>query len=85
MRAPRLEARDKKAPAGWRALGRAERPALTREALHLISADHRVPARRARSELGHEPRVGYADAMSACTADLAQRGLLAGEPMDDAV
>jgi nucleoside-diphosphate-sugar epimerase len=66
----------------WRALGREQRPALTREALHLISADHRVPGRRARAELGHEPSVGYADAIIACRADLARRGLFSGEPTD---
>jgi nucleoside-diphosphate-sugar epimerase len=69
----------------WRALGSVERPALTREALRLISADHRVPARRARSELGHEPTVGYAGAMTACGADLVRRGLFSGEPTDSGV
>ena len=62
-----------------RLLGRTARPVLTREALHLVSANHRVPGERARDELGHEPRVGYADAIAACAADLAERGLIRKE------
>jgi len=59
----------------WRWRGKTERPALTREAIHLISADHRVPAGKARSVLGHTPLVAYSSGLAACVADLKDRGL----------
>ncbi len=65
--------------AGGRLMRRETRPRLTREALHLISADHSVPSDRARAELGHEPLVGYAEALAGCAADLAARGLIRRE------
>jgi nucleoside-diphosphate-sugar epimerase len=68
--------------ASGRLLRRTERPRLTREALHLIGADHRVPAARARTELGHEPVVGYADAIAASAADLAERRLIRRQPSE---
>jgi nucleoside-diphosphate-sugar epimerase len=60
----------------WRGLGKTERPALTREAIHLISADHQVPAGKARATLGHRPLVTYSSGLAACAADLEDRGLL---------
>jgi len=39
------------------------RPALTREALHLISSNHVVPSARAREQLGHQSLVDYQAAM----------------------
>lgn len=49
----------------WRLAGSARRPPLTREALHLICADHQVPAARARETLGHRSLVDYDQAMAA--------------------
>ncbi len=49
---------------GGRALRLASRPLLTREAVHLVSADHDVPAFRARDQLGHRPMMGYAEALT---------------------
>ncbi len=60
------------AETAFRLLRRAERPPITREALNLVSANHRVPITRARNELGYEPRVGYKDAMKAIAAYLAE-------------
>jgi nucleoside-diphosphate-sugar epimerase len=68
--------------AAGRLLRRADRPRLTREALHLIAADHRVPAVRARTELGAELLVGYADAIAASAADLAERRLIRRQPSE---
>lgn len=39
------------------------RPLLTHEALNLIGSHHRVPAKRARDELGVTPKVSYAQGM----------------------
>ena len=53
---------------GARALGRAERPLLTREAVRLLTGGPPVPIDRARDELGYAPRVGYREAMMAIGA-----------------
>jgi len=45
--------------ASGRVLGLKSRPPLTREALHLVSAHHEVPASRARDRLGHRTLVNY--------------------------
>jgi nucleoside-diphosphate-sugar epimerase len=55
----------------WRMAGRRRRPPLTREALHLISADHHVSAQKARRELGHRSRVDYQTALAAIADSLA--------------
>lgn len=47
------------------------RPPMTREALNLIGADHRVPIDRARRELGYGPPHRYEDALSAIGRALA--------------
>lgn len=61
------------AETAFRLLRRQERPPITREALNLVSAHHRVPITRARNELGYEPRVGYKEAMKAVAAYLRER------------
>jgi len=62
------------ASATWRALGREDRPPLTPEALHLLSAHHRVPIARACRELGYKPAVGYEQAMDEVARYLSERG-----------
>jgi len=47
----------------WRMARSRRRPALTREALHLISSNHVVPSARAREQLGHQSLVDYQAAM----------------------
>ena len=59
----------------WRLAGSARRPPLTREALHLICADHQVPAARARDALGHRSLVDYDGAMAAVADYVAGSGL----------
>ncbi len=49
----------------WRILRRETRPPITREALNLVGAHHRVPIDRARAELGFAPRVDYQAGMRA--------------------
>lgn len=51
--------------AGGRAIGLNSRPPLTREAVHLVSADHRIPSQRAREQLGHETLVDYPEGLAA--------------------
>lgn len=41
------------------------RPPLTREAVHLVSAHHQVPATRAREQLGHRVLVDYGEGLEA--------------------
>lgn len=55
----------------WRLLRRSERPPLTREALNLAAADHRIPTVRARDDLGWTPRVGYDAALAEIADSLA--------------
>jgi len=65
----------------WRLAGSARRPPLTREALHLICADHQVPAARARDVLGHRGLVDYEGAMAAVADYVARTGLArSGQP-----
>jgi nucleoside-diphosphate-sugar epimerase len=52
------------AEAGGRLVRREARPLLTREAVHLLAADHDVPAARARDRLGHRPVTGYDEALA---------------------
>jgi nucleoside-diphosphate-sugar epimerase len=48
----------------WRLMSNTSRPPLTREALNLVGANIRMPATRARTELGWQPIVTYAQAMA---------------------
>lgn len=48
----------------WRLTRSRRRPALTREAINLISSNHLVPAGRAREQLGHKSLVDYETAMA---------------------
>lgn len=48
----------------WHLLGRTERPPITREALNLVGSHHRVPIERAKSELGYDPPVSFAEGMA---------------------
>lgn len=56
----------------WRMVGSRSRPALTREAIHLISSNHRVPATRAREQLGHKRLLDYDAAMDEIAGYLQQ-------------
>ncbi|HXG27231.1 MAG TPA: NAD(P)-dependent oxidoreductase [Nevskiales bacterium] len=71
-RAPRLAVRllALLAPPLWRLLRRRDRPPITREAYNLVGSDHRIPAERARRELGWTPRMSYADGMQAVAQSL---------------
>jgi 2-alkyl-3-oxoalkanoate reductase len=51
----------------WLALGRRERPLLTREAVTLLSSRHPVPIARAAAELGYRPPVAYREALDRLT------------------
>lgn len=64
----------KGAKAAWDVLGREDRAPLTPEALHIVSAHHRVPIARARRELGYRPAVSYEQAMDEVAKYLAERG-----------
>ncbi|MBP7693706.1 MAG: NAD-dependent epimerase/dehydratase family protein [Anaerolineales bacterium] len=63
------------AEAVWRWRGSQRRPPLTREAVNLVGAHNRVPAARARQELGFTPRVAYAEALAALDANAQEAGL----------
>jgi nucleoside-diphosphate-sugar epimerase len=54
----------------WRIARRRRRPPLTREAIHLISADHHVSAQKARRDLGHRSRIDYDTALAAIAGSL---------------
>jgi len=54
----------------WKVLRRRDRPALTREALNLISSDHKVPGDKAREVLGHKPLQNYSEGMEAIASSL---------------
>jgi nucleoside-diphosphate-sugar epimerase len=56
-----------------KALRLGSRPPLTREAVHLVSADHDVPSARARAKLGDRTLVYYEDGLEAVAAYLAAR------------
>ena len=56
----------------WKLLGKTERPALTREALNLISSDHNVPNEKARTMLNHRPLKSYAEGVAEIAASLAK-------------
>jgi nucleoside-diphosphate-sugar epimerase len=56
-----------------KALRLGSRPPLTREAVHLVSADHDVPSARARAQLGHRNLVNYDDGLESVAAYLAAR------------
>jgi nucleoside-diphosphate-sugar epimerase len=58
----------------WKILGKTERPALTREALNLISSDHDVPNDKARRLLNHRPLKSYAEGIAEIAASLAKVG-----------
>ena len=51
--------------ASGRLLRLESRPPLTREAVHLVSAHHQVPAARAREQLGHRLLVDYEQGLEA--------------------
>ncbi len=51
--------------ASGRLLRLESRPPLTREAVHLVSAHHQVPATRAREQLGHRLLVDYEEGLEA--------------------
>jgi nucleoside-diphosphate-sugar epimerase len=56
----------------WYGLLLPGRPPVSHEAVNLAGAHHRLPADRARTELGHSPRVSYAEAMQHIAAYLSQ-------------
>lgn len=58
----------------WRWRGSATRPLLTREAVNLVGAHHRLPMDRARQELGFAPRVDYAEAMAKLGEQIRRHG-----------
>ncbi len=60
----------------WRAAGARQRPPLTREAVHLISADIKTPAVKAHEDLGHRCLVDYTTAMAAIPDYAIRTGLL---------
>lgn len=60
---------------GGRIVGRHKRPAITHEALNLLTAREPLPIDRARAELGYESIVSYAEAMEAMARYLAERPL----------
>lgn len=64
----------------WRTAGASQRPPLTREAVHLISADIKVPATQARQDLGHRSLVDYPAGMAAISAYAIQTGLIQSPP-----
>ncbi|MBI2383396.1 MAG: NAD-dependent epimerase/dehydratase family protein [Gammaproteobacteria bacterium] len=43
----------------WRLLRLSGAPPLTREALGLVGAEHRIPIDKARVQLGYRPEIGY--------------------------
>lgn len=47
----------------WRALGRSERPLVTREAVTLLASRYSAPVDRAVRELGYRAPVGYREAL----------------------
>jgi nucleoside-diphosphate-sugar epimerase len=47
--------------------------------LNLVGSHHRVPARRARRELGWAPRVSYEEGLAAVASYIKEAGLL-GRP-----
>lgn len=47
----------------WHRLNIKKRPPITQEALNLVGSDNRFPMDRARSELGYEPSVTYAEGL----------------------
>jgi nucleoside-diphosphate-sugar epimerase len=53
----------------------AARPPLTREAVNIVGAHHRLPIDRAREELGFEPRVTYQEAMRALGKYIREEGV----------
>jgi nucleoside-diphosphate-sugar epimerase len=59
----------------WRLARSAKRPPLTREALQLVSSDHRVPAERAREVLGHGSLLDYSQAMDGLSEYAARSGM----------
>ncbi|MGI9265398.1 MAG: NAD-dependent epimerase/dehydratase family protein [Gammaproteobacteria bacterium] len=56
----------------WRLLRISDRPALTREALNLISSDHKVPNKKAKGLLGHRSLIDYTQGMSEVASSLDQ-------------
>ena len=57
--------------ATWTFLGREDSPPVSREGLNLIGSHFRVPARRAREELRHDPgKNPHAEALAAIAASL---------------
>ena len=58
----------------WKLLRKTERPALTREALNLVSSNHRVPNDKAMKMLGHRPLKSYAEGIAEIAASLVEAG-----------
>ncbi len=54
--------------AAWTFLDREDSPPVSREGLNLIGSDFRVPAERARQELGHDPEENSHEAALAAIA-----------------